>query len=108
MPSFASPTPFPTDWPRHRFIATRRAMKSLRIADRLLRRGLAYTPTDATDDVIRAAAAQMHLRPASETTCAQVRALLELLLPAAVTDSRSPDKTNRPVPAPPRTSRPTT
>ncbi|MFF3489099.1 hypothetical protein ACFYXC_38540 [Streptomyces sp. NPDC002701] len=52
------PAPFPTGWPKARYRATRRAMKALRLADHLLRRGLAYTPDDTTDELIRTAAEQ--------------------------------------------------
>ncbi|MFE9881928.1 hypothetical protein [Streptomyces sp. NPDC005784] len=108
MPTTRTPTPFPTDWPKDRYVATRRAMKALRLADRLLRRGLAYTPAEVTDEVIRTAAAQTRTRTPSATTCAQVRALLELLLPPTVTGTDTPAETSGSVPARATTSRPTT
>ncbi|MFE9687507.1 hypothetical protein [Streptomyces sp. NPDC006285] len=74
------PTPFPTGWPKARYRATRRAMKALRLADHLLRRVLAYTPDDATDELIRTAAEQTGHHQPSETTCSLVRAVLGLLL----------------------------
>ena len=81
------PAPFPTGWPQTRYRATRRAMKTLRLADHLLRRGLAYTPDDATDALIRTAAEQTGHRQPSATTCSLVRAVLGLLLSPAVADS---------------------
>ncbi|MFD9284632.1 hypothetical protein ACFWD7_46695 [Streptomyces mirabilis] len=90
MPCADIPSPFPTGWPKGRYRDTRRAMKALRIADHLLRRGLAYTPGEATDEVIRTAARQSGHRHPSETTCALVRAVLELLL--SPTNTASPDE----------------
>jgi hypothetical protein len=81
------PAPFPTGWPQARYRDTRRAMKALRLADHLLRRGLAYTSDDATDELIRTAAEQTGHRQPSETTCSLVRAVLGLLLSPAVTVS---------------------
>ncbi|MCW8103545.1 hypothetical protein [Streptomyces tauricus] len=85
------PTPFPTGWPKARYRATRRAMKALRLADHLLRHGLAYTPDDATDEVIRTAALQSGHRQPSATTCSLVRAVLALLLFPAVSSSPTED-----------------
>ncbi|WP_069757767.1 hypothetical protein [Streptomyces sp. LUP47B] len=81
------PTPFPTGWPKARYRATSRAMKALRLADHVLRHGLAYTPEDATDELIRTAAEQTGHRQPSETTCSLVRAVLTLLLSPTVTSS---------------------
>ncbi|MBO3681768.1 hypothetical protein [Streptomyces sp. NEAU-YJ-81] len=80
MTSADYPEPMPRGWPRERYRATRRAMKALRIADHLLRRGLAYSSAEATDRVIRAAAAECGQNEPSSTTCALVRAVLDLLL----------------------------
>ncbi|MFD3381338.1 MULTISPECIES: hypothetical protein [unclassified Streptomyces] len=82
------PTPFPTGWPQARYRATRRAMKALRLADHLLRHGLAYTPEDATDDLIRTAAAQTGHHQPSQTTCSLVRAVLGLLLSQSAASER--------------------
>ncbi|MEU9291296.1 hypothetical protein AB0D57_43430 [Streptomyces sp. NPDC048275] len=82
------PTPFPTGWPKARYRATRRAMKALRLADHALRHGLAYTPDDATDELIRTAAEQTGHRQPSKTTCSLVRAVLGLLL--SQTDASGP------------------
>ncbi|MGW3653707.1 hypothetical protein [Streptomyces sp. NPDC000878] len=81
------PAAFPTGWPQARYLSTRRAMKALRLADHLLRHGLAYTPGDATDELIRTAADQTGHHQPSETTCLLVRTILGLLLSAAVTIS---------------------
>ncbi|MFH8698775.1 hypothetical protein [Streptomyces chartreusis] len=75
-----APAPMPTGWPPARYQAVRRAMKVFRLADHLLRHGLAYTPADATDELIRTAAQQTGQNTPSETTCALVRASLALLL----------------------------
>jgi len=81
------PTPFPTGGPQARYRATRRAMKALRLADHLLRRGLAYTPADATNELIRTAAEQTGHHQPSETTCSLVRAVLGLLLSPTESDA---------------------
>lgn len=85
MPRAEDPDPFPTGWPQARYRATRRAMKALRLADHLMRHGLAYTPDAATDELIRSAAEQTGHRQPSETTCSLVRAVLRLLLSPAIT-----------------------
>ncbi|MFF4482960.1 hypothetical protein ACFY1A_38965 [Streptomyces sp. NPDC001520] len=80
MTSAEYPEPMPRGWPKDRYRATHRAMKALRIADHLLRRGLAYSSAEATDRVIHTAAAECGQNEPSSTTCALVRAVLDLLL----------------------------
>ncbi|GAA2344721.1 hypothetical protein [Streptomyces violaceusniger] len=78
------PEPLPPGWPKGRYRMTHRAMKALRIADHLLRRGLAYSSVEATDHVIRtAAAAECGQHEPSSTTCTLVRAVLDFLIPAS-------------------------
>ncbi|MET9089430.1 hypothetical protein ABZX77_47535 [Streptomyces sp. NPDC004237] len=95
MPHPEDPAPFPPGWPKGRYLATRRAMKVLRLADHLLRNGTAYTPNEATDELIHAAASQTDQGAPSETTCALVRAVLMLLLAPALTASPADGDTSR-------------
>ncbi|MFH8492141.1 hypothetical protein [Streptomyces longisporoflavus] len=87
------PAPFPSGWPRARYRDLRRAMKALRLADHMLRRGLAYTPGDATDELIRTAAEQTGHHQPSETTCSLVRAVLVLLLSPSLPSPPRPGAT---------------
>ncbi|MGR3938431.1 hypothetical protein [Streptomyces sp. BRA346] len=74
------PAPMPPGWPRDRYRTTHRAMKVFRIADHLLRHGLAYSSAEATDPVIRAAAAACGENEPSSTSCLLVREAFDFLL----------------------------
>lgn len=77
------PELLPPGWPKGRYHTTHRAMTALRIADHLLRRGLAYSSVEATDHVIRTAAAECGQHEPSSTTCTLVRAVLDFLIPSS-------------------------